>query len=46
MSLPDRKFNSVVLPDPEGPKMAVKVEAWIRPDCLCNMVLVYFLTLA
>jgi len=27
ISLPDKKFSNVVFPLPEGPKMAVKVDA-------------------
>lgn len=42
-SLDDRKFNKVVLPEPDGPSMAVKLSAWISPLCLWRMVLVYFL---
>jgi len=45
-SLDERKFNNVVLPEPDGPKMAVKLSAWIRPFCRWRIVLVYFLILA
>lgn len=42
----DKKFSRVVLPEPDGPRIAVKLEAGIIPFCRYNMVLVYFLTLA
>lgn len=37
ISLPDKKFKRVVLPDPDGPKIAVKVESWIRPSWCCKI---------
>jgi len=46
ISLPERKLRRVVFPEPEGPKIAVKVDACMSPDCLCRMVLTSFLTLA
>jgi hypothetical protein len=46
MSLPDRKFRSVVFPDPEGPRIAVNVPERIKPDCFCNIILVSVLVLA
>ena len=46
ISLPERKLSRVVFPEPDGPKMAVKVESCMSPRCLCRMVLSYFLTLA
>lgn len=44
MSLPDRKLRRVVFPEPDGPRMAVKVAGCIIPRCLCKIVLVYFFT--
>ena len=46
MSLPDKKLRSVVFPEPDGPRIAVKVESWISPCCLRKMILFSFLTLA
>lgn len=46
ISLPDRKLSKVVFPDPEGPKMAVKVEGCIKPDCRWSIVFTYFLIFA
>ena len=42
----ERKLRRVVLPEPEGPKIAVKLSAGMRPFCLWRMVLDYFLILA
>lgn len=46
MSLPPRKLRKVVLPEPDGPRMAVKDCAGMTPFCWWRMVLVYFFTLA
>jgi len=46
INLPDKKFNKVVLPDPEGPKIAVKVYEGISPDCLCKITFYSFFILA
>jgi hypothetical protein len=31
-NLPDKKLRRVVFPDPDGPRIAVKVPGCIRPD--------------
>ena len=46
INLPAKKFRKVVLPDPEGPKMAVNDSAGIHPFCGCKIVLYYDLTFA
>jgi hypothetical protein len=33
ISLPDKKFSNVVLPDPDGPKIAVNDSGCIKPFC-------------
>ena len=46
MSLPDKKLSRVVFPEPEGPRIAVNVEALMSPYWRCRIVFVYFFTLA
>ena len=46
INLPERKFKRVVFPEPDGPRMAVNVESWMRPCCFCKIVLFSFFTFA
>lgn len=39
ISRPAKKFKKVVLPEPDGPKIAVKDSAGIIPFCVCRIVL-------
>ena len=46
MSLPAKKLRNVVLPEPEGPRIAVKDYAGITPLWECKMILLgcFFIT--